>query len=84
MSNKENEKLTNSYEGGNSQKISDDGRQLLETAANAINSGEGMRHGNPDVEWRYNPAITTIYTLKKKTKEGQHLEYKKDDVEKEN
>ena len=84
MLNKENEKITNSCEDSNSPKINDKGSRLLETAANAINSGEGMRHGNPDVEWRYNPAITTIYTLKKKTKEGQHLEYKKDDVEKEN
>ena len=42
MSNKENEKLTNSYEGGNSRKINDEGRRILETAANALNSG------NPD------------------------------------
>lgn len=42
MSNKENEKLTNSYEGGNLRKINDEGRRILETAANALNSG------NPD------------------------------------
>ena len=33
MSNKENEKLTNSYEGGNLRKINDEGRRILETAA---------------------------------------------------
>ena len=42
MPNKENEKLTNSYEGGNSRKINDEVRRILETAANALNSG------NPD------------------------------------
>ena len=38
MPNKENEKLINSYEGGNSRKINDEGRRILETATNAINS----------------------------------------------
>lgn len=42
MSNKENEKLTNSCEDSNSKKINDEGRRILETAANALNSG------NPD------------------------------------
>ena len=39
MPNKENEKLTNSYEGGNSRKINDEGRRILETSANALNRG---------------------------------------------
>ena len=42
MSNKENEKLTNFCEDSNSKKINDEGRRILETAANALNSG------NPD------------------------------------
>ena len=39
MSSKENKKLTNSCKDSNSQKINDEGRRILETAANAINSG---------------------------------------------
>ena len=39
MSSKEKEKLTNSCKDSNSQKINDEGRRILETAANAINSG---------------------------------------------
>ena len=38
MSNKEKEKITNSCEDSNSQKINDEGRQILETASNALNS----------------------------------------------
>ena len=87
MQNKENEKLTNSCEDSNSPKINDKGRRLLEIAANAINSGNpegGMGPGSHDIKYKDNPSNITIDSKNKKTKEGQHLEYKKDDIEKEN
>ena len=87
MSSKEKEKLTNSCEDSNSQKINDKGRQLLETAANALNSENpdgGMGFGSHEIKYKDNPSNITIDSKNKKTKEGQHLEYKKDDIEKEN
>ena len=85
MSNKENEKITNSCEDSNSPKINDKGRRLLETAANALNSENPdgvMGFGSHEIKYKDNPSNITIDSKNKKTKEGQNLEYKKDDINK--
>lgn len=67
------------------EKINDIGSKILEDCKNALNlahSGGGMHFGSHDIECKYNPSNITIYTRNKKTKEGQHLEYNKDDIEK--
>lgn len=66
------------------EKINDIGSKILEDCKNALNLAHpgGMHFGSHDIECKYNPSNITIYTINKKTKEGQHLEYNKDDIEK--
>lgn len=63
------------------------GNDIIEDCRNALNcvNPDGiMGFGSHDIKCKDNPSNITIYSKNKKTKEGQHLEYKKDDIEKEN
>ena len=63
------------------------GNDIIEDCRNALNcvNPDGiMGFGSHDIKCKDNPSNITIDSKNKKTKEGQHLEYKKDDVEKEN
>lgn len=87
MTNKKiEEELMEAYKNCDLEKINDIGSKILEDCKNALNlvhPGCGMHFGSHDIECKYNPSNIIIYTRNKKTKEGQHLEYKKDDIENE-